>query len=85
MPFISQSSSSGYGDRPQGAGRTVDIPKSGDIPIVTFDEVTTKMFGTDAMITTVDSALDIDNHGMDPRQERNPILPELVTTGWCSP
>jgi hypothetical protein len=33
------------------------------------------MFGTDAMITTLDSALDIDNHGIDPRQELNLISP----------
>jgi len=56
MPSISQSSSSGYRDRPGGAIRTVDIPKSGDIPIVTFGEVMTKMFGTDTMINTVNSA-----------------------------
>jgi hypothetical protein len=53
MPLISQSSSPGYGNRPQGAGRSFDIPKSGDIPIVAFDEVSTKMVKTDSMINTV--------------------------------
>ena len=77
MPFISQSSSLSYGDRPQGAGRIVDIPKSCDILIVTFDEVTNKIFGTDAMINPVDSALDIGNHGMDQRQELDPISPVI--------